>query len=377
MERAVKACIARVLVGGSRGTGFFVGPSTLLTALHVLADTRGDGFDLTKRRYAARMQLRVGDPDDGGVTTRDEALDDACIEHDVAGDWALVTLATAVVAEPLATGPSSGVADGAAWSAFGFPSDASDKGLVVHGTVIDTGRGQLHCVQAGDGTGLSVGGLSGAPCLARDRAVGIITESLGPLVQGQAINRGGTLFFRALDGVYARHPTRFSRWQAPAPPTAPRRATVPDDRDFDRALRNVLARLFPTAADARRVIADAGLAAERIDLNGSMVSVWFHAIAEARRSQRVVDLVEAARADYGDDPELARLLGLTEGAPGDRTLDALAALLPAQFEVVLHQLGVDAAGATARERVAALLRAVGDARMPALREAVRRVGGVL
>lgn len=87
--------------------------------------------------------------------------------------------------------------------------------------------------------------------------------------------------------------------------------------DALRRLRAALARLFPSAAEARVLLHDAGVPDARINLDGSAESRWFHVLDEALKHDRLRELVRHARAAYGDAPEL-RAVGEALGpAPED------------------------------------------------------------
>lgn len=217
MNRESKQAIASVTVGSSRGTGFLVGdaPPTVLTALHVIADIRGASrhdFDLAERWYAQHVQLSFGDPDDGATLGVDVKLSPETTLLSVEEDWALVTLDAPLPFAPL---PTAGVArypTGVPWSTFGYPQGAGPRGMTLGGQVRDFGRGQLYSHEAAAGAGLSVGGLSGGPCVVDGVALGVVFESLGDASAERAVNAGGTLFFRPIEVIYRRHPERLSRW---------------------------------------------------------------------------------------------------------------------------------------------------------------------
>lgn len=70
-------------------------------------------------------------------------------------------------------------------------------------------------------------------------------------------------------------------------------------------LREVLARLYPTERDARRVATEAGLNTGLIALEGtSIINTWFAILQHAVNRDKVASVVEAARRDYPDDEAL-------------------------------------------------------------------------
>lgn len=219
MHREIKRAIARIKVGASRGTGAFVHnhPPTLLTALHVIADTREPNtFELEARLYGREATLRFGDPDDGGVVERKARLDPDTLRALPELDLCLITFVEAPPARSLPVFGAALRTDGVPFETYGFPDAAPEKGLVIAGSITDAGSGQLYAPEAAAGVGLSVAGLSGAPCLVHDTVVGVIVESLGASARGKAINVGGALFVRDVAVLHEHHPEHFA-WWGPSP----------------------------------------------------------------------------------------------------------------------------------------------------------------
>ncbi len=78
-------------------------------------------------------------------------------------------------------------------------------------------------------------------------------------------------------------------------------------------LRQILARLYPTERDARRVVVDTGLNPAQISFDTKAINNWFAILEEARSHSGKVDaLVGIALADYPDDEGLQRA---AQGAP--------------------------------------------------------------
>jgi S1-C subfamily serine protease len=77
---------------------------------------------------------------------------------------------------------------------------------------------------------------------------------------------------------------------------------------WDRAalirLRELLARLYPTERDARRVAGDAGLNAALVAFDAKAINTWFAILDEARNQGKVEAVVEVALADYPDEEAL-------------------------------------------------------------------------
>jgi S1-C subfamily serine protease len=78
-------------------------------------------------------------------------------------------------------------------------------------------------------------------------------------------------------------------------------------------LREILARLYPTERDARRVAVDAGLDPAHIAFESKAINNWFAILEEARnRAGKVDAIVAVALLDYPDDEALQRA---AQGAP--------------------------------------------------------------
>lgn len=92
------------------------------------------------------------------------------------------------------------------------------------------------------------------------------------------------------------------------PGQAPRLSGTTLTRDQRVTLRRALVNLYPDRRSIRRVLADANLPIERIDLEGPAESAWFGGIEEAERSGRTLDLLQVALRDYPANAELRSLL---------------------------------------------------------------------
>jgi S1-C subfamily serine protease len=78
-------------------------------------------------------------------------------------------------------------------------------------------------------------------------------------------------------------------------------------------LRELLARLYPTERDARRVATEAGLNTGLIALEGtSIINTWFAILQHAVNQGKVASVVQVARRDHPDNEALQRA---QEGAP--------------------------------------------------------------
>lgn len=62
-------------------------------------------------------------------------------------------------------------------------------------------------------------------------------------------------------------------------------------------LRDVLAELYPSSADAERVASDAGVSIGRVSFGGSAITVWHGLLREAQRQDLAPAIVEVARRE--------------------------------------------------------------------------------
>jgi len=103
-------------------------------------------------------------------------------------------------------------------------------------------------------------------------------------------------------------------------------------------LRELLARLYPTERDARRVATEAGLNTGLIALEGtSIINTWFAILQYAIHQDRVGSVIEAARRDYPDNEALWHA---QRGAPpktiaGPQPAEWRSTRNPAQLEKIL------------------------------------------
>lgn len=130
------------------------------------------------------------------------------------------------------------------------------------------------------------------------------------------------------------------------PPGIPVDTTDPDQ--LARIVRAHLAWRYPSASDAMRLASDAGIDRTSIDFSGPREAFWTDTVSAARRSGRLLQLVEAARAEHPEDTALlrftrqlaaARLEPSARWTP-ERMYDALLRLLPVQFDEVVFRLGL-------------------------------------
>jgi hypothetical protein len=206
MDSSVRRAIARIEVIRDnvvirRGTASLVGHRLVLTALHVVADRAADppeffsgSIELTfTRQFSTVATVLPG---------RWNPLE----------DWVLLTCA----AVPADTEPLRLAAidrDGATWTTYGFP-DAEHEGLAIHGTVTNShgelvggqvAAYQLYSPEAAAAKGLKAKGLSGAPVIVGNAAIGVIRRA--PL-EGDRVE-AGTLFACPMSLVASHCPEHF------------------------------------------------------------------------------------------------------------------------------------------------------------------------
>ena len=181
MDKPILDAIAKIEVGGSRGTGFVVGSGLVLTAMHVVGNRR------ERTIYPGPYELTFP----GGKAT-------ATIHGKhwaPVADWALLQcddIPSGVRPLRLAELDSSeGI-----WDTFGFP-EANPYGMVQRGTVRNrhaTLQGadayQLYSEEAAAGNGAPVSGLSGGPVVVEGHVVGLMRFALMKDTQAVA----GTLY---------------------------------------------------------------------------------------------------------------------------------------------------------------------------------------
>lgn len=88
--------------------------------------------------------------------------------------------------------------------------------------------------------------------------------------------------------------------QAPTPPPGTVRAEMVGtwDRDRRKALREVLAELYPTTGSVRTIASGAGIRTGNVGFEGPIRDVWFNVIDEAGKHGRIDALYALAREEY-------------------------------------------------------------------------------
>jgi hypothetical protein len=163
-----RAAIAKVTCTNpnSIGAGFFIGRNHFLSALHVVADVDSD-----PPLFARSITIELP----GGFSSRAMVVEGY---WDTAHDWVLLAADDAPNAKPIEPGPLP--QKGQKWHSFGFPA-ANSEGTGIDGEVTESSVGfrggtaiQLFCKQAAAGSGMSLHGLSGGPCMIDGKACGIL-----------------------------------------------------------------------------------------------------------------------------------------------------------------------------------------------------------
>ena len=198
----IKRSVGKVLSAGNRvGTAFFVGDKYAVTALHVVADTRGG-------QPVFRTSLAVQFGADPILASVVDGFWDA------AGDWAVLECASSPAVPPLAR--RSTVDRNEVWDAFGYP-DIQPDGKTFQGAVRDpsatfrsTTAIELFCEDVA-GLGARMHGASGAPCLVDGEVVGVLRSTL---VEKLVDAEGRVQIFTQAGAVYACPAATIVDWQA-------------------------------------------------------------------------------------------------------------------------------------------------------------------
>jgi len=128
-------------------------------------------------------------------------------------------------------------------------------------------------------------------------------------------------------------------------------------------LRDVLAGLYPTVAESRQVVVQAGLKPARIAFDPKAVTNWFNILEETQKHDKVEAIVQVARDEYPENEWLALAMqgdlaaikgpdiekdvawkGPDDAAQLEKIMGAQSTLLPISF----LEIGLDRARAVAR-----------------------------
>jgi formylglycine-generating enzyme required for sulfatase activity len=126
------------------------------------------------------------------------------------------------------------------------------------------------------------------------------------------------LYLRAPDGrlfdlATAAEPVEaVARVQPPTMPPAVEPAR-PEQPNLITFLRSILAHLYANEDDARRVVADAGLAADRITFSGHAANTWQAILTEAEKSGRIDAVLVVALKEYSSNQTLQAVAAMYRG----------------------------------------------------------------
>src|ERR1700680_655569 len=165
--------IARITIDGvpGRGTGFLVSDDLVAPALHVVGDRKTD--PPTKIPGTIRLEFP-------GHKTEAVVLDD---RWNLAADCVLLKCVRPFECTPI---PLRDVhSSDTAWKAFGFPDTQPLDGMTFTGTVTDSVAKllkhdviQLYSLEGAASNGAPIPGMSGAPVLVGNAAVGLMRVTL-------------------------------------------------------------------------------------------------------------------------------------------------------------------------------------------------------
>lgn len=175
---ALKAAIAQIKVGTSRGTGFLVSDDGLvLTALHVIADPAVCKWKGALVPYGGPITLRFGDPKNNATWVPPGPATVETQRYSVEDDWALLRVPTPVQAAPLTLARLAPPQKGRAFETFGFPDQEAEVGGRYAGKLLDWDwKSELTSDQILVGAPMS--GISGAPCVVDGCVVAMIVQAL-------------------------------------------------------------------------------------------------------------------------------------------------------------------------------------------------------
>src|ERR1700727_1029408 len=71
-------------------------------------------------------------------------------------------------------------------------------------------------------------------------------------------------------------------------------------------LNSILANLYPTVGDSRRIVADAGLRAALIEFDNKAIVNWFNILQHAKVQGKVCEILKLAVEDYPNDESLLK-----------------------------------------------------------------------
>jgi trypsin-like peptidase len=180
MDEPWTRAIARISVGGFRGTGFLVSDDGLiLTAFHVIGAMKSKKLV----PHASFIEVRFGDGKKATSSPREARLEGE--HYSAEEDWALLRLVPAAATDPpfpvtpLPLARLTGQLEGRAFRTFGFPKIEADDGGEYTGTFgVWSEVGRIEAFVDNVAAGMVLGGISGGPCIVDGRVVAMILQSL-------------------------------------------------------------------------------------------------------------------------------------------------------------------------------------------------------
>jgi|694.fasta_scaffold70576_3 hypothetical protein len=88
------------------------------------------------------------------------------------------------------------------------------------------------------------------------------------------------------------------------------------------ALRSVLANLYPTQEDARRIVTDTGLNLAYIQFSDKAINNWQNILSEAEKHDCLDALLEVVLEEYGTNPALLKAMQMVDTANPQRSTAA-------------------------------------------------------
>ncbi len=188
--------VARINVGGYRGTGFLVSEVGLvLTAFHVVGDLKESRKKGQAVFYPMPIKVRFGD---GKKVTRDGGFADVVTNrYSFEEDWVLLRIqdpgrlydANDGDIAPLRPLKLASPPAGERFESFGFPTKEADNGGEYRGTFglwEEPSRGTIEVAIDGMAPGMDMSGISGAPCVYQGQVVAMILQQLAD-AKGMAV----------------------------------------------------------------------------------------------------------------------------------------------------------------------------------------------
>jgi hypothetical protein len=170
--------VARITVGGRRGTGALIsGSGLVLTAFHVVADLDASLQQQEPQWFTEDIEAEFGDPKQGTPWKRGNGTAKRTEHFSISNDWVVLQLdAGSNEAEPLPIMKPD--PQRTAFKTFGFPKYVPVDGTELSGTIGALGPRTVQLTVGQLPVGQDMRGISGAPCLVDGHIVGIVQQQL-------------------------------------------------------------------------------------------------------------------------------------------------------------------------------------------------------